>query len=76
MFADELADLKDSHPQRLHLVYVLSREPRASALLSGRIDGDRLRAILTSGLVDPSSVDEWFPVRTVRDGHRRSIGPG
>ncbi len=60
MFADELADLKDRDPQRLHLVHVLSREPRASALLSGRIDGDRLRAILTSGLVDPSSVDEWF----------------
>ena len=60
MFADELADLKDRYPQRLHLVHVLSREPRASALLSGRIDGDRLRAILASGLVDASSVDEWF----------------
>src|SRR5262245_1653622 len=60
MFADELADLKDRYPQRLHLVHVLSREPRASALLSGRIDGDRLRAILASGLIDPSSVDEWF----------------
>jgi ring-1,2-phenylacetyl-CoA epoxidase subunit PaaE len=60
MFADELADLKDRYPQRLHLVHVLSREPRASTLLSGRIDGERLRAILTSGLVDASSVDEWF----------------
>jgi ring-1,2-phenylacetyl-CoA epoxidase subunit PaaE len=60
MFADELADLKDSYPQRLHLVHVLSREPRASALLSGRIDGDRLRAILDSGLIDSSTVDEWF----------------
>ena len=60
MFADDLADLKDRYPQRLHLVHVLSREPRASALLSGRLDGDRLRAILASGLVDPSSVDEWF----------------
>jgi ring-1,2-phenylacetyl-CoA epoxidase subunit PaaE len=60
MFADELADLKDRYPQRLHLVHVLSREPRASALLSGRLDGDRLRAILASGLLDASSVDEWF----------------
>ncbi|MCI0690283.1 MAG: phenylacetate-CoA oxygenase/reductase subunit PaaK [Sporichthyaceae bacterium] len=60
MFADELADLKDRYLQRLHLVHVLSREPRACALLSGRIDGDRLRAILASGLLDASSVDEWF----------------
>ena len=29
MFADDLADLKDRYPQRLHLVHVLSREPRA-----------------------------------------------
>ncbi len=60
MFADDLADLKDSYPQRLHLVHVLSREPRASALLSGRVDGHRLRAILDSGLIDSSTVDEWF----------------
>lgn len=60
MFADELADLKDRYPDRLHLVHVLSREPRASALLSGRIDGERLRAILGSGLVNSSTVDEWF----------------
>ena len=28
MFAEELADLKDRYPARLHLVHVLSREPR------------------------------------------------
>ena len=43
MFAEELADLKDRYPARLHLVHVLSREPRESPLLSGRIDADRLR---------------------------------
>jgi ring-1,2-phenylacetyl-CoA epoxidase subunit PaaE len=60
MFADELADLKDRYRERLHLVHVLSREPQLSALLSGRIDADRLAAILDCGLVDASSVDEWF----------------
>jgi ring-1,2-phenylacetyl-CoA epoxidase subunit PaaE len=57
MFAEELADLKDRYPQRLHLVHVLSREPRLSPLLSGRL---RLDAILAAGLVDASTVDEWF----------------
>jgi len=60
MFAEELADLKDRYPQRLHLVHVLSREPQLSALLSGRVSDERLRAILDCGLIDASSVDEWF----------------
>ncbi len=59
MFAEELADLKDRYPGRLHLVHVLSREPGGSALLSGRLDGPRLAEILDR-LVDPSTVDEWF----------------
>jgi ring-1,2-phenylacetyl-CoA epoxidase subunit PaaE len=60
MFAEELADLKDRYPQRLHVVHVLSREPQLSPLLSGRIDAERLRAILDAGLVDSTGVDEWF----------------
>ena len=59
MFGEELADLKDRYPTRLHLVHVLSREPGGSALLSGRLDAPRLSGIL-SALVDPSTVDEWF----------------
>jgi ring-1,2-phenylacetyl-CoA epoxidase subunit PaaE len=59
MFAEELADLKDRYPTRLHLVHVLSREPREAALLSGRLDADRLRALLDA-LLPPSTVDEWF----------------
>jgi ring-1,2-phenylacetyl-CoA epoxidase subunit PaaE len=61
MFAEELADLKDLHPGRLHVLHVLSREPQLSPLLSGRIDADRLREILDRpGLLDAASVDEWF----------------
>jgi ring-1,2-phenylacetyl-CoA epoxidase subunit PaaE len=59
MFAEELADLKDRYPVRLHLVHVLSREPGGAALLSGRMDAARLSGILAT-LVDPSTVDEWF----------------
>ncbi|HEX6869552.1 MAG TPA: 1,2-phenylacetyl-CoA epoxidase subunit PaaE [Micromonosporaceae bacterium] len=60
MFAEELADLKDRYRERLHVIHVLSREPQMSALLSGRIDADRLRAILDAGLVEAAEVDEWF----------------
>jgi ring-1,2-phenylacetyl-CoA epoxidase subunit PaaE len=59
MFVEELADLKDRYPTRLHLVHVLSREARDAALLSGRLDEDRLGALLDT-LLDPSTVDEWF----------------
>src|SRR3954453_2797849 len=59
MFADELADLKDRFGTRLQLVHVLSREPRDADLTSGRLDGDRLRALGTT-LVDAEHVDHWW----------------
>lgn len=59
MFADELADLKDRYPTRLQLVHVLSREPREVELFTGRLDGERLRAILPL-LGEPARVDHWW----------------
>ncbi|MEH0823119.1 MULTISPECIES: 1,2-phenylacetyl-CoA epoxidase subunit PaaE [unclassified Micromonospora] len=59
MFAEELADLKDRYPTRLHLVHVLSREMGESALLSGRIDADRLTRLLDT-LVPGDEIEEWF----------------
>jgi ring-1,2-phenylacetyl-CoA epoxidase subunit PaaE len=59
MFLEELADLKDRYPARLALHHVLSREQRAAPLLSGRIDGEKLDAILDR-LVPPATVTEWF----------------
>lgn len=59
MFADELSDLKDRYPDRLHLVHVLSREQADAELLSGRLDEARLRRLLGT-LLPPSDVDEWF----------------
>lgn len=59
MFADELADLKDRYPARFNLVHVLSREPREAELLSGRLDGERLAALLDA-MVEVESVDHWW----------------
>ncbi|MFB7944234.1 1,2-phenylacetyl-CoA epoxidase subunit PaaE [Kitasatospora phosalacinea] len=59
MFADELADLKDRYLERFQLVHVLSRESRDAELLSGRLDPDRVTALLTA-LVDAPAVDHWW----------------
>jgi ring-1,2-phenylacetyl-CoA epoxidase subunit PaaE len=59
MFADELADLKDVHPERFHLIHVLSRESTDVDLFSGRIDSERLRRMIDT-LLPVHSVDEWF----------------
>ncbi|WP_063780050.1 1,2-phenylacetyl-CoA epoxidase subunit PaaE [Kitasatospora sp. MY 5-36] len=59
MFADELADLKDRYLDRFQLVHVLSRETRDAELLSGRLDPERVRALLAA-LVDVGSVGHWW----------------
>jgi ring-1,2-phenylacetyl-CoA epoxidase subunit PaaE len=60
MFGEHLADLKDRWRDRFHLIYAFTREVQTSELLSGRVDADRMRAILDSGLIDATGVDEWF----------------
>ena len=59
MFANEVADLKDAHPARMHLVHVLSREPQEVELYSGRLDPGRLTALLPA-TVDVASTDHWW----------------
>jgi ring-1,2-phenylacetyl-CoA epoxidase subunit PaaE len=59
MFADEVADLKDAHPDRLQLVHVLSREPQEVELFSGRLDAARLRRLLPA-TCDIPAVDHWW----------------
>lgn len=78
MFADELADLKDLYPARFQLAHVLSREPREADLLSGRLDGDRLAA-LVDGLVDVPTAAHWWlcgPHGMVLDAQRVLSGLG
>ncbi|QKZ24557.1 1,2-phenylacetyl-CoA epoxidase subunit PaaE [Streptomyces chartreusis] len=72
MFADELADLKDLYRARFQLAHVLSREPREAELLSGRLDAERLAA-LVAALVDVRAADHWWlcgPHGMVRDAQR------
>jgi ring-1,2-phenylacetyl-CoA epoxidase subunit PaaE len=59
MFADEVADLKDAHPDRMRVVHVLSREPQEVELFTGRLDAARLRTLLPV-LVDVADVDHWW----------------
>jgi ring-1,2-phenylacetyl-CoA epoxidase subunit PaaE len=59
MFADELADLKDTHTARLELVHVLSREAREVELHTGRLDPVKLRQLLAT-VLDAASVDHWW----------------
>ncbi|MFE7767612.1 1,2-phenylacetyl-CoA epoxidase subunit PaaE [Streptomyces sp. NPDC057438] len=78
MFADELADLKDLYPARFQLAHVLSREPREAEVLSGRLDADRLSALIGS-LVDVGSADHWWlcgPHGMVRDAQGVLAGLG
>ncbi|MEC5179300.1 1,2-phenylacetyl-CoA epoxidase subunit PaaE [Arthrobacter sp. CG_A4] len=59
MFLEELADLKDKYPARLALHHVLSREQRIAPLLSGRIDAEKLQALLGTA-IHADDIDEWF----------------
>ena len=59
MFLEELADLKDKYPQRLAIHHVLSREQRIAPLLTGRIDAEKLQALLGTA-IHADDVDEWF----------------
>jgi ring-1,2-phenylacetyl-CoA epoxidase subunit PaaE len=59
MFTEELADLKNAHGPRLHLVHVLSREPMEAEIVTGRLDAGKIRTLLTA-LVDVDDVDQWW----------------
>ncbi|MCH0562370.1 MULTISPECIES: 1,2-phenylacetyl-CoA epoxidase subunit PaaE [unclassified Streptomyces] len=78
MFADELADLKDLYPARFQLAHVLSREPREAEMLSGRLDAERLAA-LVGALVDAPAADHWWlcgPHGMVRSAQQVLAGLG
>jgi ring-1,2-phenylacetyl-CoA epoxidase subunit PaaE len=59
MFLEELEDLKNAHPQRFALHLFMSREQQEAEVYNGRVDGDKLRALLGSPLL-PAHVDDWF----------------
>ena len=59
MFNESLQDLKDLYPDRLTLIHILSRQAQESDLLEGRIDADKVRAIIDA-LLPVGSMDEVF----------------
>lgn len=59
MFLEELADMKDRYPDRLAVHHVLSREQRIAPLLSGRLDANKLEALLDKA-IHAEDVVEWF----------------
>lgn len=59
MFIEEVQDLKDRFLSRLQVLHVLSREECEAPMLSGRLDAERLGALLAA-FVDAERVDDWF----------------
>lgn len=59
MFAEEVGDLKDKYPTRFAVHHMLSREQRVNPLMSGRIDDEKLNAILDY-VIQVDKADEWF----------------
>ena len=59
MFNEALQDLKDRYPGRLTLVHILSRQAQEVPLLEGRIDADKVRALIDT-LLPVASMDEVF----------------
>lgn len=57
MFLEPLADLKNRYPDRLTLLHVLSAEPQLSDLLTGRIDADKIAALLAG---PAGRVTDWY----------------
>ncbi|TCM62691.1 ring-1,2-phenylacetyl-CoA epoxidase subunit PaaE [Acinetobacter calcoaceticus] len=52
MFSDQVMDLKDQYKSRFQLVNIFSREMNDSALMNGRIDQDKLKALLDNHVID------------------------
>jgi ring-1,2-phenylacetyl-CoA epoxidase subunit PaaE len=59
MFLEELQDLKNRFPDRFAMYHVLSREPQAIDLFSGRLGRTRLNAFLDTVVLE-ETVDHWY----------------
>ncbi|MEU6394232.1 1,2-phenylacetyl-CoA epoxidase subunit PaaE [Streptomyces sp. NPDC046939] len=78
MFLEEVADLKDRYPDRFQLVTVLSREEQQAGLTSGRLDQERIAALLPA-LLPVDTVAGWFlcgPYGLVQGAERALRGLG
>ena len=60
MFRDQVEYLKDRFLERCRVLHVLSREPRDADILNGRIDGDKVAALVNGGLVEPGRLEAAY----------------
>lgn len=56
MFRTAVENLKDQYLERFRLVHILSREARDIELLNGRIDAEKIAALMQTGLIDVAAV--------------------
>ena len=78
MFLEELEGVKDRYPDRFHLIHVLSREPSAVPLFTGRIDAAKIEGLLDT-IIDVDTVDAWYlcgPYGLVQDARNVLIARG
>lgn len=59
MFLEDVLALKNRHPARVILSFVMSREPQASELYNGRLTAEKVEA-LPGRLLTAGAVDEYF----------------
>jgi ring-1,2-phenylacetyl-CoA epoxidase subunit PaaE len=59
MFNEALQDLKDRFPARFTMIHILSQQAQEVNLLQGRIDADKVKAIVNA-LLPAKSMDEVF----------------
>ncbi len=59
MFNEALQDLKDRFPGRFTMIHILSQQAQEVDLLQGRIDADKIKAIIDA-LLPAKSMDEVF----------------
>ncbi len=60
MFRDRVEDLKDRYLDRCRVLHVLSREPRDTALLNGRVDAGKITALVEAGLITPARLSAAY----------------
>lgn len=78
MFKDQLEDLKDQFLDRLVVHHVLSREPQEIALLSGRLDREKIASLLKGSLPGGKVAHAFLcgPGALVKEGEEALLGLG
>ncbi|MEH6403383.1 MAG: 1,2-phenylacetyl-CoA epoxidase subunit PaaE [Sneathiella sp.] len=59
LFLEQLEDLKNKYPERLNLIYILSREQQDAELLNGRINKEKCEELF-SGALDVKTFADAF----------------